>query len=253
MREERATGTAIHWHLESTETTIRAVLFDFDGTLVDSEYLHHESWLEAVEPWGVTVSWEEYVRQLVGISDTRACKYFLGRAGKAVTPEAVEQGRRRKHRVYRSRSIEELKIDHRVRDWILRNHGAVPMGVVSSSAIPDVVPILQRQGVADCMEFIICGDHVKRLKPDPAPYLLALSKLRSAFGIEDSLECLVYEDSRTGIQAAAAAGTTVHALGATSDLPSAMEEWQERIKGIVDSRLSSRHAPTSLEGGAPVP
>ena len=225
----RAAGTAIHWQLEPTDTTIRAVLFDFDGTLVDSEYLHHESWLEAVEPWGVTLSWEEYVRQLVGISDTRACEFFLGLAGKAVTPEAIEQGRRRKHRVYRSRSIEELKIDPRVREWIDRNHGVVPMGVVSSSAIPDVVPTLERQGVADRMEFVICGDHVECLKPHPAPYLLALAKLRSAFGIEDSRECLVYEDSTTGIQSASAAGTTVHPLRAASDLPAALEKWQGRI------------------------
>ena len=253
MSAERATGTAIHWHLEATETTIRAVLFDFDGTLVDSEYLHHESWLEAVEPWGVSVSWEDYVRQLVGISDTRACEFFLGLAGKAVTHDSLEEGRRRKHRVYRSRSVEELTIDHRVRDWIRRNHGRVPMGVVSSSAVPDVVPILKRQGVADLMEFVICGDHVERLKPDPAPYLLALAKLRIEFGIEDGRECLVYEDSTTGIQAAAAAGTTVHALGATRDLPRALEEWQGRIAGIVDSRVSQPRYPASFPGGTPTP
>lgn len=228
-------------------------MFDFDGTLVDSEYLHHESWLEAVAPWGVSVSWEDYVRQLVGISDTRACEFFLGLAGRAVTHESLQEGRRRKHRVYRSRSVEELKIDHRVRDWIQRNHGRVPMGVVSSSAVPDVVPILNRQGVADRMEFVICGDHVERLKPDPAPYLLALAKLRDAFGIEDGRECLVYEDSTTGIQAAAAAGTTVHSLKATSDLPNALEEWQARIAGIAASRLSQSRYPASLPSRSPNP
>ena len=227
------------------------MLFDFDGTLVDSEYLHHESWLEAVKPWGVTVSWEEYVRQLVGISDTRACEFFLGLAGKAATPDSIEQGRSRKHRVYRSRSVEELKIDRSVRDWIRRNHGGVPMGVVSSSAVPDVVPILQRQGVADRMEFIICGDDVERLKPDPAPYLLALVKLRIGFGLDDSRECLVFEDSTTGIRAAVAAGTTVHALRATSDLPSALEEWQERIAGTMDSRVRPCRHPAALEREAP--
>ncbi len=220
---------AIHWHLRPLGAAIRAVLFDFDGTLVDSEYLHHESWLEAVEPWGVTVSWEDYVRLLVGISDTRACEFFLGLAGMAITPEALEYGRSRKHQVYRTRSVDELRVDPAVSDWIRRNHGHVPMGVVSSSAIPDVVPILERQGVADLMEFIICGDHVERLKPDPMPYRLALDKLRTGFGLEDGRECLAYEDSETGVEAAKAAGLTVHVVEEPADLPAALREWEDRI------------------------
>ena len=239
--------------MEHSETTIRAVLFDFDGTLVDSEYLHHESWLEAVEPWGVTVSWEDYVRQLVGISDRRACEFFLALAGMAVTPGSIEYGRRRKHRVYRSRSIEELEIDPGVLDWIRGNHGKVPMGVVSSSAVPDVVPILERQGVANRLEFVICGDHVERLKPDPMPYLLALEKLRTAFGIEDSQECLVYEDSASGIEAASGAGMIVHALGQASDLPTALGKWDERILGAIDSNGSSRRPSVPLKRSSLAP
>ena len=208
---------------------IRAVLFDFDGTLVDSEYLHHEAWLEAVAPWGVAVSWEDYVRRLVGISDLRACEFFLGMAGMEVTPEALERGRSLKHRAYRARSVDELRIAPQAIEWIVDNCGTVPMGVVSSSAVPDVVPILERQGVARCMEFVVCGDHVERLKPDPAPYRLALSKLDGAFGIRASRECLVFEDSSTGVRAASAAGMTVHALGDAGELPAALAEWDERI------------------------
>lgn len=238
--------------MESSALPIRAVLFDFDGTLVDSEYLHHESWLEAVKPWGVTVSWEDYVRQLVGISDTRACEFFLNLAGMAVTPEAVEYGRRRKHRVYRSRSIEELEIDPYVLDWIRRGRRRVPMGIVSSSSIPDVVPILQHQGAADCMEFIICGDHVERLKPDPTPYRLAFAKLRRAFGIEDGRECLVYEDSATGIEAATAAGLTVHAVAQPRDLPRALEEWDDRIIRGLDREADPSDSSVGCLRGSPV-
>ena len=218
------------------------MLFDFDGTLVDSEYLHHESWLEAAAQWGVSVSWEEYERRLVGISDRRACEFFLDLAGMAETPELIELGRSRKHRAYRARSIEELKIDRRVLDWIHRNYGRVPLGVVSSSGVPDVVPILERQGVAGCMQFVICGDHVERLKPDPLPYLHALEKLRSGCSIEDSGECLAYEDSLTGIQAASAAGMTVHAVSTPSELPGALNAWEGRITLGVRLR-AGRHTP----------
>ena len=213
--------------------TVRVVLFDFDGTLVDSEYLHHESWLEAVELWGVALSWEEYERQMVGISDRRACEIFLRMAGLRPTPDRIEEGRSRKHRVYRRRSIKELSIHPDVSRWIRDKRERVPMGVVSSSSIPDVVPILQRQGVADCMHFVICGDHVQQLKPDPAPYLLALDKFRALLGPLEASECLVFEDSSTGLQAARSAGATVHPLQSPGDLPGALEYWESRIRGAT--------------------
>ncbi|MYC65455.1 MAG: HAD family phosphatase [Acidobacteriia bacterium] len=212
---------------------IRAVLFDFDGTLFDSEYLHHEAWLEAVEPWGVTVGWEDYKRSLVGISDTRACEFFLDLAGRPRTPEAIQSGRERKHSVYRRRALQELVPHPSVAAWIRDNSERVPLGVVSSSAIPDVVPILERQGIADRMRFVICGEHVERLKPDPLPYLLAFEKLQAACDISDPGDCLVFEDSSAGVQAARAAGMTVHVVAEPADLPSALEEWNARIYELV--------------------
>lgn len=205
------------------------MLFDFDGTLVDSEYLHHEAWLEAVEPWGVTVGWEDYKRNLVGISDTRACEFFLDLAGRLRTPEAIQAGRERKHSIYRQRSLRELAPHPSVATWIRDNFEQVPLGVVSSSAIPDVVPILECQDIAGCMQFIICGDHVERLKPDAEPYLLAFKRLQSAHDVSDPAACLVFEDSATGIQAAETAGMTVHAVSTPGDLPEALVQWTDRI------------------------
>lgn len=209
---------------------IRAVLFDFDGTLVDSEYLHHESWLEAVEPWGVSLGWEEYKRQLVGISDRRASEFFVALAGLEPTPERLETGRGRKHCAYRRRAVQELAIDPRVREWIHSHHQNVPLGVVSSSAIPDVVPILERQGVANALRFVLCGDHVERLKPDPLPYLQALAKLRAALPGLSAAECLVFEDSATGVRSATDAGMTVHRLASPRDLPAALQLWSPKIR-----------------------
>lgn len=225
----RPVARAIHWQLEPASHQIRAVLFDFDGTLVDSEALHHASWLAAAEPWGVSVGWTEYKERLVGISDTRACEFFLRRAGLEPTPERLEEGRSRKHRAYRSRALDELAIQPAVLDWIRSRSRRVPMGVVSSSAIPDVVPVLERQGAADLLRFVICGDHVERLKPDPMPYLLALAKIRTAVESVAPRECLVFEDSDTGVQAAAAACMTVHALASPDELPGALESWAGRI------------------------
>ncbi len=243
---EQPQHTEIHWQLSPDAPAIRAVLFDFDGTLVDSEHLHHESWLEAVEPWGVTVSWDDYVRLLVGISDTRACEFFLGLAGRAVTPEMVEYGRKRKHRIYRSRSIVELRLEPAVADWIRHSHGRVPMGVVSSSSVPDVVPILEAQGVADRMEFVVCGDHVQRLKPDPMPYRLAFDKLRRRFDIDAPSSCLAFEDSAPGFRSASGAGLTVHLVEEPAHLVQGLATWDERIVGAGAGETSVQLRPVAV-------
>ena len=205
------------------------MLFDFDGTLVDSEYLHHEAWLEAVAPWGVTLGWPAYQRQLVGLSDRRACEFFVALAGLEPTPERLETGRGRKHRAYRRRAVRELALEPWAREWIRAHHRSVPLGVVSSSVIPDVVPILERQGVASSLRFVICGDHVERLKPDPAPYLLAFKKLRKGMPDLRTRECLVFEDSATGVRSASDAGMTVQRLASTSDLPASLQRWEPKI------------------------
>ena len=228
--EFRATRTGLHWHLAARAAPIRAVLFDFDGTLVDSEYLHHEAWLEAVAPWGVTLGWHAYQRQLVGLSDRRACEFFMALAGLEPTPARLETGRGRKHRAYRRRAVRELALEPWVREWLRARHRSVPLGVVSSSAIPDVVPILERQGVASTLRFVICGDHVERLKPDPMPYLLAFEKLREGMPDLRTRECLVFEDSATGVRSASDAGMTVQRLAVPSDLPASLQRWSPKIR-----------------------
>ena len=209
---------------------IQAVLFDFDGTLVDSESLHHESWLEAAAPWGVSVGWEEYESQLVGITDQFASKYFLEKAGIEPTADQIEEGCRLKHLAYRKRSVQELSIYPDVLEWLRSNYQRTPLGVVSSSEIPDVVPILQQQEVTDFLRFVICSNHVTRLKPDPMPYQLALEKLRASCGALCAHSCLVFEDSQTGVKAAQEAGMTVHRLASPDELPNALKSWNERIQ-----------------------
>ncbi len=216
--------------------TIRAVLFDFDGTLSDSEYLHYECWLEAAADWGSAVDWESYKRDFVGISDRNACRIFLEKAGLEPADEAIAAGCLRKHQCYRRRAPAELTIDARVVEWIRAAAPKVPLGVVSSSAVPDVAPTLELCGIAGAMRFAICGDHAARLKPDPMPYLLALEKLRKDAGVEHASECLVFEDSATGIASASAAGMTVHPLDDPARLADALAEWEPRIDALRDRR-----------------
>ncbi len=207
-------------------------MFDFDGTLCDSEHLHHESWLEAAEPWGVDLGWEEYTQRFVGISDREAARMFLEKSGQEATEELMTAGCLRKHNCYRRRSANELRVDSRVVEWVRSASPKIPIGVVSSSATPDVVPILEKHAIADAMQIIVCGEHVTRLKPDPMPYLLALAQLREIVDIDRAGDCLAFEDSTSGVVSAKAAGLTVHQLDEPAQLADALGHLETKISAL---------------------
>ena len=70
---------------------IRAVLFDFDGVLVDSEPLHYRCWMDVIKPYGAHMPWPEYNRLLTGKTDLIAAEILLIEAGKSPTPQSKQQ------------------------------------------------------------------------------------------------------------------------------------------------------------------
>ena len=86
---------------ENVGAEIRAVLFDFDGVLVDSEYLHYQCWSEALRPYDAAISWEKYQRRLTGISDPEAAPILLSLADDNPSDEAVSRALETKNLVKR--------------------------------------------------------------------------------------------------------------------------------------------------------
>jgi HAD superfamily hydrolase (TIGR01509 family) len=196
----------------------RAILLDFDGTLVDSEPLHHRCWAEAVRPWGVRTDWEDYRRRFVGITDREAGRILLSEAGHQATAELVSAACKRKHQLYRSRCAEELSISSEtvaiIRDLAL----FLPIGVVSSSITLEIGPVLRKANLNGHIRVVVCGDHVERHKPDPEPYLLGLKLLKENLDSIEAHDCLVFEDSEAGAIAATAAGMRVSRVQHPSEL-----------------------------------
>ena len=196
----------------------RAVLFDFDGVLVDSEYLHHECWLEALRPYGAVISWDDYQRRLTGISDPEAAPILLSLAVENPSDEAVLRALETKNRLYRTRCAAELAVSAEVCSWITRASSRLLLGVVSSSSLEEVEPLLTLAGIRPALAVLVCGEDVSRHKPDPEPYLVALSRLRHRDPSVHPSHCLVYEDSDPGVAAAQAAGMAVRQVSSPLDL-----------------------------------
>lgn len=197
---------------------IHAILLDFDGTIVDSEPLHFEAWMEAVEPHGAGVAWDEYQRRFVGKTDVWAGRTFLAEAGHAADAATVEEVRQTKHRIFRSRAPERLRIAAKTLQVIGQIAAHVRLAVVSSSDLQDVEPVLEAADLRGLIETTVYGGDVRRHKPDPEPYELALSRLRASNAIEKQ-HCLVFEDSSAGVASAKAAGLPVQSVDDPRRLP----------------------------------
>lgn len=194
-----------------------AVLFDMDGTLIDSEGLWLESEVEVMAELGA--SWTEADQaHCLGGPLERVAHYMIERSGADTTPDAV--GQALLDRMERRLRSTPLVWQPGARELVdeVRSLG-IPTALVSASwsrlirAVADHVTEDLGPGVFDV---IVAGDDVAHSKPHPEPYLTA-ARLVGAF----PAQCLVIEDSPTGVAAGAAAGCTVVAVPhiATVDVP----------------------------------
>lgn len=211
---------------------IQAILLDFDGTLVDSEFLHYDCWSRAVAPYGAKIGWEDYQRRLVGRTDIEAGKILLSEAGHNPTTELVSAVCAVKHEGYRARFCQELRIDEGILDWIYKMSNNLCLGLVSSSFTQEILPYLVQKEIHSSFDFFVFGDHVSRHKPHPEPYHKALEYLNHN-GLPDARETsIVFEDSDSGVASAEAAGLYVRRVRSPWELlPAILEELEHGVGG----------------------
>lgn len=178
-----------------------AILFDFDGVLVDSEPLHYAAWMEALAPFGISTDWETYRRTWVGVSDWAMIERLAALQSPPLAFEEVWSSYPRKRDLFNARMAVE-PIFPPATLALIASLADLPLAVVSSSNRTEVEPPLVRAGIRDHFATLVCGLEAPRLKPDPAPYLLAAERL----GVRRPL---VVEDSIAGRQAGEAAGFEV--------------------------------------------
>ncbi|MBI1788721.1 MAG: HAD family phosphatase [Acidobacteria bacterium] len=178
-----------------------AILFDFDGVLADTEPLHYACWAEILAPAGLHLDWETYRRDCIGVSDRAMLELFAARAERPPAVESLLPLYEVKKELFRRRIAEmdvcrpeTLALLHGLRDYRL--------AVVTSSGRLEVEPVLERSGLATCLQAAVYGGDVARLKPAPDPYLRAAELLRATHP-------LVVEDSEAGVASARAAGFDV--------------------------------------------
>lgn len=192
-----------------------AILFDFDGVLVDSEPLHFECWTQVLAPFGVSLPWETYAAHCIGVSDRQMIQQLAG--GLGLDFDELWAQYPRKKELFRARNHTEIGILPETVAVVNEAAAGYPLAVVSSSARVEVEPVLVLGGIRDRFTALVCGSEVPRLKPAPDPYLRAAELLRAA-------RPLVVEDSDAGEQSGRAAGFDVLRLRNAAELAPRLRE-----------------------------
>jgi beta-phosphoglucomutase family hydrolase len=177
----------------------RAVLWDMDGTLVDSAEYHWQAWRDTMTREGSPISYEQFQGSFGQRNDSILRQWL----GERATPELIRRIGDAKEALYRQHvreqgiaalpgALEWVNVLHRQR-WRQAIASAAPRANIET-----VLDVLQ---TSQCFQAIVSADDVHRGKPDPEVFLVAAAKLDVA-----PKHCIVVEDAEHGIEAARAAG-----------------------------------------------
>ena len=175
---------------------LKALLVDLDGTLVESAMANAGAYAAALEEAGIVVD----ARLLGPEIDGRSWRDFLPplmAARPELSPEAVARRKRVLYPAY----FHLLELNTALVDLLRILQGRLMIGLVTTASAAAVAGISARFDFAGLFDVVVCGDHVTRAKPHPEGYRLAADRL----GVTPE-QCLVIEDSETGIAAARAFG-----------------------------------------------
>ena len=182
--------------LELPAGSFDAYLFDCDGTIADSMPLHYKAWKQVLGEWNCEFSEERFYAwggmPIVEIISTLNAEYGLSMP--------VEMVARRKENLYFD-LLPQLQPVPEVVEHIFNQHGKIPFAVVSGSTRHSVEASLTTLKLLDRFDALVCAGDYQKSKPHPDGFLLAAEKV----GVHPR-QCLVFEDTDMGIEAATAAG-----------------------------------------------
>lgn len=194
-----------------------AILFDFDGVLIDSEPVHFECWREVLAPFGVRLDWDIYSTRFIGISDLAMLQDLAKLRQPPIDVDLLWAEYPHKRALFRERMAAVSPVTSEVRELLHWLDGR-RLAVVSSSGRDEIEPILQAAGIRSCFAAVVCREDVTEFKPSPQAYLKAAELLQTR-------QALVVEDSQAGIASGKAAGFDVLEVPAARQMPDLLRRY----------------------------
>ena len=230
---------------------LRAIIFDFDGIIVDTEVTIFHLFNELAAKEGFSISKEEYFRDYLALHDRAVLKLLFSRNGGKLTEARLAELLEWKNKRYMEIIQDGLPPLPGALEFIDRVSKDYPLAIATGSIRSEVSHLLGKLDLSKKFPILVSADDFGPSKPDPACFLLTLEHLRlQPIFSKDTLqadECLVIEDSPAGIAGARAAG--MRSLGLAHSVPVdklsaagadwraenyAMINWNELVAGFSE-------------------
>ena len=189
---------------------LRAIIFDFDGIIVDSEPLIMRLTQQMAAQQGWMLSEEEYYRDYLALDDRAIIEHLYRAYGLECDPRRRAELVEWKARTYMEAIREGLPAMPGAAEFVRNAAERYPLAIASGSMRHEIEYLLGKLGLRDAFGVIACAEDTERSKPDPQIYLCALERLRMLPALRSNLlhasECVAIEDAPAGVRAAQAAG-----------------------------------------------
>jgi beta-phosphoglucomutase len=187
---------------------LRAIVFDFDGVIADSEPLHYRAFKEVLAGEGVELIERDYYSRYLGYNDARAFSEIGSDQGRQWTGDFIAAlGARKAVR------LEQLERQTSVlfpgaEAFVRRAAELMPLAIASGALRAEILRVLEAANLTRCFTAIVAAEDVVAGKPAPDPYTRAVALLGVSAGQPPivAADCVAIEDSRWGIESARAAG-----------------------------------------------
>lgn len=177
---------------------MRLMMIDLDGTLVDTKEINYRAYKEAIEPYGYNIDYKYYCDFCNG-------KHYMEFLPQITTyDEAILfEMHTRKKNLY-SKYVNFGKVNHALVEIIKNRSEECKAVLVTTASRQNVNDILKEFGLIDLFDLILTYEDILKVKPDPEGYLIAMKKYNASVD-----ECMIFEDSDVGIEAAEKTGVTI--------------------------------------------
>lgn len=217
---------------------IKAVIFDFDGIIVDSEPLHLRAFQRTVETLGLKLSPTDYYSRYLACDDKTFFRKFLEDNGQQGTEREVARLVEEKGVCFEEMIGEGIRVFPGVVEFLESIRGKFHVAIGSGALTEEINLILRSKNLSEFFGFIIGADDTENPKPSPEVYLKCLERLRG--DCDDTItaaQCVVFEDSPHGVLAAKRAG--MRCVGITNSCSDSELELADRVVGgfseIIDN------------------
>jgi len=220
---------------------LKAVIFDCDGILVDTEPLHYAAFQEVLQPLGLGFDYAHYMKRYIGFDDRDACREAFREGGRPLDGDRLSAFMVAKEEALQriiARGVPTFPgVVELVRELAAEG---VPMAVASGALRHEVETFVRSLELQDAFPVIVAADEVQHSKPDPETYLKALSRVREHFGISElpARCCVAIEDTPTGMRSARRAGLFVVGVAHSYALEQLRDEADHVVKGLPELSLS---------------